>query len=126
MLDTFRALADETRLRILKLLETGELCVCDITAALDMVQPKVSFHLKVLKNAGLLRDKKCGKWMHYELDISHILKRIVILTALEGIPDDISKKDRERLEYFLKNKHEGAFKDCVAPIENNGKGTKVK
>ena len=41
----FKALSDETRLRIIKLLEQGELCVCDITAALDMVQPKVSFHL---------------------------------------------------------------------------------
>ena len=40
----YRALSDETRLRILKLLEGGELCVCDITAALDMTQPNVSFH----------------------------------------------------------------------------------
>jgi len=51
----FKALSDETRLRIVKLLEKGELCVCDITAALDMVQPKVSFHLCALKDAGLLK-----------------------------------------------------------------------
>ena len=49
----FKALSDETRLRIIKLLEQGELCVCDITAALNMVQPKVSFHLNALKEAGL-------------------------------------------------------------------------
>ncbi|PIX88616.1 MAG: ArsR family transcriptional regulator, partial [Nitrospirae bacterium CG_4_10_14_3_um_filter_44_29] len=48
LLDTFKALSDETRLRILKLLEHGELCVCDVVAALDMIQPKVSFHLAVL------------------------------------------------------------------------------
>ena len=50
----FKALSDETRLRIIKLLEQGELCVCDITAALDMVQPRVSFHLSALKEAGLM------------------------------------------------------------------------
>ena len=47
----FKALSDETRLRIIKLLEQGELCVCDITAALDMVQPKVSFHLGALEGS---------------------------------------------------------------------------
>ena len=52
ILNIFKALSDETRLRILKLLEHGELCVCDLFSALDMVQPKVSFHLSVLKDAG--------------------------------------------------------------------------
>ena len=49
ILNIFKALSDETRLRILKLLEGRDLCVCDIFSALDMVQPKVSFHLSVLK-----------------------------------------------------------------------------
>jgi ArsR family transcriptional regulator len=60
----FKALSDETRLSIIKLLEQGELCVCDIVAALDMVQPKISFHLNVLKEAGLIRDRKQGRWIH--------------------------------------------------------------
>jgi predicted transcriptional regulator len=51
----FKALSDETRLRIVKLLENGERCVCDIVAALDLVQPKVSFHLGALKEAGSSR-----------------------------------------------------------------------
>ena len=57
----FKALSDETRPRVIKLLEHGELCVCDITAALDMVQPKVSFHLSTLKEAGFIRRPQTGK-----------------------------------------------------------------
>src|SRR4030042_6678768 len=57
LLKIFKALSDETRIRILKLLEEGELCVCDIVASLDMIQPKVSFHLCVLKEAGLLKGR---------------------------------------------------------------------
>jgi len=55
LLNVFKALSEETRLRIVKLLEHGELCVCDIVAALDMIQPKVSFHLAVLKDAVFLK-----------------------------------------------------------------------
>ncbi len=54
----FKALSDETRLRIIKLLEKGELCVCDIVAALDIIQPKASFHLGVLREAGLIVNGK--------------------------------------------------------------------
>ena len=61
LVSIFKALSDETRLRIVKLLEHGELCVCDIVAALDLVQPKVSFHLSALKDAGLVRDRKEGQ-----------------------------------------------------------------
>lgn len=97
----FRALSDETRLRILKLLEGGELCVCHIVAALDMVQPKVSFHLGVLKKAKLLKDRKDGKWMHYRLDESDMFNRLLLLSVLERIPGTLSGRDRERLETAL-------------------------
>lgn len=104
MADLFKAFSDETRLRIIKLLERGELCVCDIVAALDMVQPKVSFHLGVLKKAHLLRGRKQGKWMHYKIDDSDLFKRLIMLSVLERIPEDKLKNDRKRLELFLKNK----------------------
>ena len=70
LLQVFKALSDETRLRIIKLLEHGELCVCDIVASLDIIQPKISFHLGVLKEAGLVKDRRVGKWIHYRLDDS--------------------------------------------------------
>lgn len=100
----FKALSDETRLRIVKLLEKGELCVCDITAALDMVQPKVSFHLNVLKEAGLIRDRKEGRWTHYRLDESDLFRRLLLLSACERMTGAAVGKDRERLARFLGNK----------------------
>jgi ArsR family transcriptional regulator len=64
----FDALADATRRRILALLVgRGELCVCELTTALDQIQPKVSRHLAVLKEAGLVSQRRAGTWMYYRL-----------------------------------------------------------
>jgi ArsR family transcriptional regulator len=100
----FKALSDETRLRIIKLLEQGELCVCDITAALDMVQPKVSFHLGTLKDAGLIKDRKQGKWIHYSLNEKDLFRRMLILSACERMDGAGIAADRERLDVFLGGK----------------------
>lgn len=64
----FHALSDETRLAVLDLLRGGELCVCDLQAALDAAQSRLSFHLKVLREAGLVRDRREGRWAYYSLD----------------------------------------------------------
>jgi ArsR family transcriptional regulator, arsenate/arsenite/antimonite-responsive transcriptional repressor len=113
LISIFKALSDETRLRILKLLEGGELCVCDVVAALDMIQPQVSFHLRVLKKAALLKGRKQGKWMHYKIDDSDLFKRLIILSVLEKIPDDTLEEDKKRLEVFLKNKTDGSLPEAV-------------
>lgn len=63
----FKALSDETRLRILALLNQGELCVCDLMAALDLPQSTVSRHLAYLRNAGLVDDERRGVWMFYRI-----------------------------------------------------------
>ena len=63
----FHALSDETRLRIIDLLRQGERCVCDLQDALDAGQSRLSFHLKVLKEAGLVADRKEGRWSYYAL-----------------------------------------------------------
>ena len=104
ILTVFKALSDETRLRILKLLEQGELCVCDIVAALDTIQPSVSFHLSTLKEAGLIKDRKQGKWVHYRIDDSDIFRRFLLLSTLERISAESVKEDSKRLAEFLKNK----------------------
>ena len=103
----FKALSDETRLRIIKLLEQGELCVCDITAALEMVQPKVSFHLSALKEAGLIKDRKSGKWIHYSLNEKDLFRRMLILSACERMQDNTVSDDRKRLDAFLGKKEHG-------------------
>jgi ArsR family transcriptional regulator len=64
---TFQALGDRTRLRILAMLSTGEVCVCDIHESLDLPQPKVSRHLAYLRRAGLVDARKDGLWVHYRL-----------------------------------------------------------
>lgn len=104
MVNTFKSLSDETRLRILKLLEHGELCVCDIVASLNMIQPKVSFHLNALKEAGLIKDRKQGKWIHYRIDGPDIFKRFLIISVLERMPEDTAAEDNKRLNAFLKSK----------------------
>jgi len=104
MINIFKALSEETRLRILKLLEQGELCVCDIVAALDIVQPKVSFHLNALKEAGFLKDRKQGRWTHYRIDDSDFFRRFLLVSVLERIPKAALAEDRRRLEEFMQDK----------------------
>ena len=70
LLETFtKALSDQTRLRILLLLVEGrELCVCELTEALELAQPKISRHLAILRESGLLLDRKSGLWVYYRLN----------------------------------------------------------
>jgi ArsR family transcriptional regulator, arsenate/arsenite/antimonite-responsive transcriptional repressor len=67
-IELFHALSDETRLEIIELLRKGERCVCELTDSLDAAQSRLSFHLRVLKDAGIVRDRKDGRWVHYELE----------------------------------------------------------
>jgi ArsR family transcriptional regulator len=111
LITIFKALSDETRVRIIKLLEQGELCVCDITAALDKVQPKVSFHLSALKEAGLIKDRKQGKWIHYCLNEADLFKRMLLVSVCEKADGGLIEEDRKRLARFLKAKKTGT--DCA-------------
>ena len=63
----FHALSDETRLEVLEMLRGGERCVCDLQDVLGAAQSRLSFHLKVLKEAGLVQDRKEGRWSYYSL-----------------------------------------------------------
>ena len=109
LINIFKAFSDETRLRILKLLEHGELCVCDIVAALDMNQPNVSFHLGVLEEAGLIKDRRKGKWIHYSIDDADMFKRFLLLSVLESIPGDAVIDNQRRLTEFLKTKRKKPY-----------------
>lgn len=111
----FKALSEETRLRTIKLLEDGELCVCDIVAALELSQPKVSFHLNVLKEAGFIKDRKQGRWIYYKLNDSDMLRRFLLMAVIERIPEQAVSKDSKRLEVFMKSK---AIKGNVLACKN--------
>jgi ArsR family transcriptional regulator len=64
----FHALGDETRLQIIDRLSEGEQCVCDLTDLLETGQSRLSFHLKILKDAGILKDRRDGRWVYYSLN----------------------------------------------------------
>ena len=64
----FGALSDETRLHILNLLRGSECCVCELTEAVGIGQSLLSFHLRTLKQAGLVADRRDGRWVHYSLN----------------------------------------------------------
>ncbi|MCX8083451.1 MAG: metalloregulator ArsR/SmtB family transcription factor [Calditerrivibrio sp.] len=101
-------MSDKTRLKILKILEHGELCVCELAHAFDTVQPKISFHLSILKEAGLVRDRKQGKWSYYSLRYDDMFKRVLLLSTIERIDDIDIAIERERL---IKNLHKNDTKE---------------
>jgi ArsR family transcriptional regulator len=95
----FKALSDETRLRILALLKGGELCVCDLMAVLDLPQSTVSRHLAYLRNGGLVEDRRQGVWMFYRLapETTPLGRDLLALLGerLEEIP--LVRKDQDAL-----------------------------
>ena len=66
--DLFKALGDETRLNILDMLSCGELCACELTEGLNLSQPTISHHMKILQGVELVIGRKNGKWMHYSIN----------------------------------------------------------
>ena len=96
----FKALGDATRLRILGLLLTGEVCVCHIHQSLKIPQPKASRHLAYLRNAGLVETRRDGLWVHYRIASlpDPVLKTIseAVRHALTHM--DVVYRDAERLQ----------------------------
>jgi ArsR family transcriptional regulator len=93
---TFKALSDETRLKILSLLKDGEACVCDIADTLGMTQPNISFHLSMLKESGLINDRKNGRWIHYSLNESDMFIRFLLLSIFERFKGRHSQSIKKR------------------------------
>jgi ArsR family transcriptional regulator len=80
----FHALSDGTRLSILRRLRFGQQCVCNLTDALDAAQSRLSFHLKVLKDAGLVTDHREGRWMYYTMNpeaFSEVAEMVELLAS---------------------------------------------
>jgi ArsR family transcriptional regulator, arsenate/arsenite/antimonite-responsive transcriptional repressor len=79
----FHALSDETRLAVLDRLRGGEQCVCELMDAMKAAQSRLSFHLKVLKEAGLIRDRREGRWMYYSIDPDAIEELEMVVDTLK-------------------------------------------
>jgi ArsR family transcriptional regulator len=84
----FHALSDPTRLEIVERLAGGERCVCELTADLDAAQSRLSFHLRTLKDAGLVTDRRQGRWVYYAL-VPDALEEI------EGLVGSLRERSRE-------------------------------
>jgi ArsR family transcriptional regulator len=100
----YAALADPTRLRILSLLDDGEICVCHIHASLGVPQPTASRHLAYLRKAGLVEARRDGVWMHYRLApmVSPVVAAVV-KAALHALTHTaIREHDERRLQIALK------------------------
>jgi ArsR family transcriptional regulator len=96
----FRALGDATRLRILGLLLTGEVCVCHIHDSLRISQPKASRHLAYLRKSGLVATRRDGLWVHYRMaplsdDVLEVVRRAVAHALTH---QQVVRKDVERLQ----------------------------
>jgi DNA-binding transcriptional ArsR family regulator len=99
------AISDETRIRILMMLNIAELCVCQITAALNLAPSTTSRHLSILEAADLIRRRKVGRWVHYKLNDPSESKPVK--DALKLVSISVSKsqhvtEDRRRIKALLK------------------------
>ena len=77
-----KALADEKRLQIVRLLGRRSICVCELESLVELSQPAVSHHLKILREAGLVIDTRQGKWIYYSLNKGNYTKMLDALTVL--------------------------------------------
>ena len=110
-----KSVADPTRVRILKLLETGEMCVCQVVAVLELSQSTVSKHLFLLRMAGFVRERQEKKWVHYALAESggSPYARKMLATLKGWLNDDPTVgRDRKR----------GALAREIGPVEICGRG----
>ncbi len=122
--EVFKALSDETRLRILSLFVTSreELCVCELTDALEVSQYNVSRHLKVLVNVGLLQRKKIGRWVYFKLKEPADAVMPYVFQAIAHLPVPTVQSDLRELQARLKLRTNGR---CTIGIQKKhllGKG----
>ena len=104
LIKVFKALSDETRIRMLELLSQGELCVCEIMQALEISQTRASRNLGILRDAGLLQDRRDGQWVHYSVRkevATEYLKLLELVTSLLK-EDQTLVEDKKRLKMAVK------------------------
>lgn len=97
----FKALSDPNRLRILKMLQTKHLCVCEITGVLNLATSTVSKHLSILRDSGFIIERKDGRWVNFEINTTPTDQRVTaILSSLDfWISDDeVIIADKEKVK----------------------------
>jgi len=102
MVDLFKALSDENRLRILNLLNLQELCVCEIETILDITQSNTSRHLTKLKGAGIITSYKDAQWVHYKVSDEFIMahKSLFDYLVIKMADHQLMMEDKRKLEKY--------------------------
>lgn len=98
MAQIFKALGDENRIQILKMLQTGEKCGCELLDELNITQPTLSHHMKILSSSGIVKSRRDGKWLYYAIDCDGIMAVRTMLRSLltpENIPAECICKEEE-------------------------------
>lgn len=118
-LKAVKSMSEKTRIRILALLHHArEVCVSEIVDALQEDQYKISRHLKVLQNAGMVVGSKKGRWIYYQLNESQVHFQKMLLNAVKQVSAEIAREDLERLQQRLKQR---ANNHCTSSSAGNGK-----
>jgi len=112
LIQVLKAIADKNRIRIIKMLEKKKMCVCELSAVLEITQPSVSKHLKILNNAGVIKDERNGQWVDYSLCTEKINKySSVIQSTIKSwlnddpvIENDLRETKKLCREYLCKKK----------------------
>ncbi|OPX90777.1 MAG: HTH-type transcriptional repressor AseR [Pelotomaculum sp. PtaB.Bin104] len=117
LLDFFKTLSDQTRLRIMVLLSRKEFCVCELCSILQLPQPKVSAHLAKLRDMGYVQDERQGQWIFYELNIhDHTILEIIKIIAAskcEILEDDWRNYlEKEKNNSLCERKNKKNFKEA--------------
>jgi len=108
----FRALGDDTRWRIVRLVAERALCVCELADILEMPQSSVSSHVQIIRKAGLLESERCGKWTYFRIHGSHLPLLSQIIQSLPG--DKHHKSDLKKAKSRLKDRENSC---CPGPIK---------
>ncbi|HSP44112.1 MAG TPA: metalloregulator ArsR/SmtB family transcription factor [Luteolibacter sp.] len=108
----FRALADPTRWRIVRLVMDRALCVCELADIMEMPQSSVSSHVQIIRKAGLLESETCGKWTYFRIARDHLA---TLRSLMKHFPaDDDFASDAERAEARLERRTESC---CPGPVK---------
>lgn len=96
--DIFKALSEEGRLKILKFISGCERCACEVQEQLDLTQPTISHHMKILTQAGIINSEKKGRWMHYSINKEKMLEVSEFLQSIIECSDDTLIKNLKECE----------------------------
>ena len=107
IIEIFKALSDESRIRIFNILKVKKMCVCDIESVLELPQANVSRHLSRLKSAGLIKSEKKAQWVYFWINEEFLEKHSFIKKVFKkDLKEEVFIKDREKMEKYLKEKKE--------------------